>query len=81
MGCYPFSYTLETGVFTRITKNKTLTGFPGLPADPRLPRTPAGPCHSIKGRDANYFRFKNDHFPSARLRSTMFLRTSICATV
>ena len=119
MGCYPFSYTLATGVFTRIIKNKTLTGFPGLPADPRLPRTPDGPCHSIKGRDTTSFRFKNNHFLSypefhpitssryyslsndvaegvimtrgnrmtirlflsARLRSRMFFRTSICATM
>ena len=64
MRCYPFSHTLATGVFTRIIKNKALTGFPGLPADPRLPRTPGGPCHSIKGRDTTSFRFKNDHFLS-----------------
>ena len=119
MGCNPFSYTLATGVFTRIIKNKTLTGFPGLPADPRLPRTPDGPCHSIKGRDTTSFRFKNDHFLSypefhpitssryyslsnvvtegvittrsnrmtfrlflsARLRSRLFFRSSICATM
>ena len=81
MGCYPFSYTLATGVFIRIIKNKTLTGFPGLPADPRLPRTPGGPCHSIKGRDATSFRSKNDHFLSARLSSRMFFRTSVCATI
>ena len=81
MGCYPFSHTLATGAFTLNIKYKILTGFPGIPGDPRFPRAPDGPCHSSKGRDATSFRFKNDYFLSARLRSRMIFRQSICATM